>query len=476
MVGKKMNNENTIWNGRASLTSFPSSFPLFSFLPFVFLSCLRLCSFAPLRENSRRRAAEYAVLSICVIGLFAASVAARDFDRFRGPNGSGASEAEGVPVTWGDSDYLWKAKLPGAGHSSPVAWDNRVYATSTDDDATKFVSCFKAADGSELWKRTFPGKTYSKNALNGFADATPALDKNHIYLLWATPDEYTVVALDQQTGKDAWRRNLGPFTSQHGSAASPIVFEDLLIVPDDQDGTSSVIALDCASGKTRWTAPRHSTITSYSTPIIYAGQAGTPELVLTSNAHGFSSLDPHTGKLNWELPVMKYRAVGSPIVAAGLIFAACGEGGIGRQMFAVQPPDAAKEQAAKVAYNIDGKLPYVVTPVAYGKLIFLWTDQGLVSCLDAATGKKVWQQQVAGRYYGSPIRIRDRLYCISRDGQVTVIAAADKFKLLGRTNLGEGSQGTPAVGGGILYLRTDTQLLAVGKNHLATNQKPAVLP
>ncbi len=289
------------------------------------------------------------------------------------------------------------------------------------------------------------------------------LDIDHLYLAWTTPEEYTIVALDQQTGKDVWRRNLGPFTAQHGSAASPIVFEDLLIVPDDQDGASSVIALDWATGKTRWTTPRRTTKASYSAPIIYSGQTGAAELILTSHAHGISSFDPHSGKLNWELPVMEYRTVGSPIVAGGLIFAACGEGGGGQQMFAVQPPHAAKKQPAKVAYKVEAKLPYVVTPVAYGTLIFLWADQGIISCLDAVTGKRLWQQRVEGNYYGSPIRIRDHLYGVSREGQVVVVAAADKFKLLGETKLGEGSQSTPAVSGRVLFLRTESHLLAVGR-------------
>ncbi len=391
------------------------------------------------------------------------SLGAQEWSRFRGPNGSGECDADGIPASWGEKDYLWKVKLPGTGHSSPVAWDHRVYATSSDDaDGTRFVSCLKLADGSDVWKRNFPGKVYKKNVLNSFAAATPAVDKDHIYLAWATPEQYTIVALDQQTGKDAWQRNLGPFASQHGSGASPIVFENLLIVPNDQDGASSLVALDCATGKTRWTAPRRTTKTAYSTPIVYPGQGGSPELILTSDAHGISSFDPHSGKLNWELPVMKNRTVGSPILAAGLIFAASGEGGNGKQMFAVQPPRAGKKQAATIAYNVDAKLPYVVTPVARGTLIFLWSDQGIVSCLDAATGKQRWQQRVGGNYYGSPIRIRDRLYCISREGQVVVIAAADKYKLLGETKLGEPSQSTPAVSGGVLLLRTESQLLAVG--------------
>jgi outer membrane protein assembly factor BamB len=389
----------------------------------------------------------------------------QEWSRFRGPNGAGACEADGIPATWGEKDYLWKVKLPGTGHSSPVVWDKRVYVTSSNDtDAAQFVSCLNTADGGGVWKRSFPAKVYHKNSLNSFAASTPALDKDHIYLAWASPEEYAVAALDRQTGKDIWRRNLGSFASQHGFAASPIVFEDMLIVPNDQDGASSLVALDCATGKTRWSAPRRSTITAYSTPCIFTRKDGTADLILTSNAHGMSSFDPHAGKLNWELPVLKYRAVGSPIVAGGLIFAACGEGGVGKQMIAVEPPDAARKQPARVAYNIDSKRPYVVTPIACGSLVFLWNDQGIVSCLDAATGKRLWEHRVEGSYYGSPIRVRDRLYAISRDGQVVVIAAANKFKLLGQTELGEPSQSTPAASGGVLFLRTESQLLAVGKH------------
>jgi outer membrane protein assembly factor BamB len=397
------------------------------------------------------------------------SLAGQEWTRFRGPNGTGASEAANIPVTWGEKDYLWKVKLPGTGSSSPIAFDHRVYITSSNEDAAKFVSCLNAADGHEVWNRSFGGTTYPINTLNGFASATPAVDKDRLYVVWTTPGEYAVLALDRVTGKDVWRRNLGPFISQHGSGASPILFEDMLIVPNDQDGVSSVIALECATGKTRWTAPRRSTIAAYSTPFIFRQQDGAPELILTSNAHGFSSIDPGSGKLNWEVSVTlaKHRPVGSPIQAGGLIFAAFGEGGLGKEMFAVQLPDAAKKQPAKVAYNVKAKLPYVVTPLAFGKWIFLWNDQGIVSCLDASTGKQVWQHQVEGKYYGSPIRIRDRIYAVSREGQVVVIAAADKFKLLGQTQLGEPSQSTPAVSDGVLLLRTDSQLLAVGKTKTA---------
>lgn len=197
--------------------------------------------------------------------------------------------------------------------------------------------------------------------------------------------------------------------------------------------------------------------------MVYHGekQDGAPQLILTSWSHGITSLDPRTGKLNWDLPVLKYRCVASPVVAAGLIFVTCGEGGGGKQMLAVRPGDPDKKSEAKVAYEVNAKLPYVVTPVARGNLIFLWTDSGIVSCLDAPTGKTLWQERVGGKYFGSPVRVGDRLYCMSRDGDAVVLAAADRYKLLGRVSLGELSHATPAVAGGVMYLRTQTHLMAI---------------
>ena len=158
---------------------------------------------------------------------------------------------------------------------------------------------------------------------------------------------------------------------------------------------------------------------------------------------------------------MKYRAVGSPMLAEGLIFAACGEGGGGKQMFAVRPGDPQRKIEPKVAYEVNAKLPYVVTPVAHGRLLFLWGDQGQVTCLDAPTGKTLWSQKVKGKFFGSPIRIGERLYCISREGRVFVLAAADAYKPLGEVDLGEPSQSTPAAADGVLYLRTASHVMAV---------------
>jgi len=408
-----------------------------------------------------RRLLAYGLLLICLLPPGGA-VSGQEWTRFRGPNGSGEAAPADIPTTWTQRDYKWRTELAGEGHSSPVLWGNRLYVTAADDDATQRVYCLDAGNGQVAWRTQFPLKVCPKNTLNSFATSTPAVDHERLYVAWATRECYILVALRREDGREAWRRDFGPFEAEHGFGASPIVYEDLVIVPDDQDGRSSVIAVDSASGKTRWIAPRRSRKAAYSTPILYTPPAGPPQLILTSWAHGISSLDPRTGAICWELGVLDYRTVGSPVVAAGLIFAACGEGGGGKQMVAVRSGDRDKKVEAAVAYPIQGKLPYVVTPVARGNLLFLWGDQGIVTCLDAPTGKRLWQERVPGKFFGSPVRVGDRLYAISREGKVVVLAAADQYTLLGVSDLGEPSQSTPAVAGGVMYLRTKSHVMAIG--------------
>jgi outer membrane protein assembly factor BamB len=387
----------------------------------------------------------------------------QEWPRFRGPNGTAVSQATTIPVRWTSDDYRWRVELPGTGYSSPVVWADRLFVTSAmDEDATQILRCLRTSDGGTIWERSFASTTHSKHKFNCYASASPVVDADRVYMAWATPEHYNVVALSQQKGEDVWRRDLGPFVSQHGFGASPILVDDLIIVPNDQDGESSVIALDRATGETRWERKRRTDKAAFSTPCLYQPDQGPPQLILSSSAHGITGLDPSDGAVIWELPVFEKRVVGSPAVAAGLIFASAGEGGVGKQMFAVRPGNPQKGVEAKVAYEITGSLPYVPTPVAHGDLVFLWLDRGVVTCLDAPTGEIAWQERVGGDYFGSPVRVGDRLYCISREGEVVVLAAAREFKVLGRIDLEERSQSTPAIADGVMYLRTVSHLMAIG--------------
>ena len=266
----------------------------------------------------------------------------------------------------------------------------------------------------------------------------------------------------QRPGSRLWRRELGPMAAEHGFGASPIVVGGLLVVPNEQDGPSSIVALDCRTGEVRWTEPRRTEKTAYSTPCLFRPKDGPEQLISTSWAHGVCGLDPKSGKTIWELPLFHYRVVGSPTIVGGLVVAQSGQGGTGKQCVAIRPGEPTKAIQPKLVYEVSGPIPYVPTPVAKGDLLFLWCDGGIVSCLDAPTGKLHWRQRVGGSYFSSPVRVGDRLYNVTRDGQVVVLAASATFAKLGQSPLGEPSQSTPAVSDGVLYLRTLRHLMALG--------------
>jgi outer membrane protein assembly factor BamB len=272
----------------------------------------------------------------------------------------------------------------------------------------------------------------------------------------------TVVKLEQATGKEQWRCKLGAYAAEHAVGASPIVYQDMVIVPNEQDGDSSIVALERQTGKIRWKAERRTEKTAYATPCLYVPENGPAQLIVNSWAHGFSALDPLTGKALWELPIFKNRVVGSPLVCSGLVIGSSGGGGIGRQMFAVRPGEPERGIDAEVVYELKGSLPYVVTPIACGDLLFSWFDKGVVTCLEIASGEVIWKERIGGDYFGSPVCVGGNLYCISREGQVVVLAASRQFEELGRVELGEASHSTPAVAGGVMYLRTKSHIMALG--------------
>jgi len=392
-------------------------------------------------------------------------LAAEEWTRFRGPNGSGVSAATTVPVRWTEKDFNWKVELPGVGHSSPVLWRDRLFVTSAEEKTGKrILLCLRVQDGQTVWSRAFAGERSGKHSDNSFATATPAVDERHVYVCWGNAREYLVVALDHD-GKEVWRADLGSFKSGHGFGPSPIVHEDLLIVPNDQNGDSALYGLERTTGKVRWKVPRQSKA-HYTTPCVFRPGGQPAQLIFTSYEHGITSIDPKTGRVLWELDIFDKRhietAIGSPIVAGDLVLGTCGWLGVRQEVVAVRPPSGADKAQATEVYRIDRSAPLCTTPLVQGDLLFLWSDGGIVTCADLATGKVHWSERVPGSYYTSPVCVGDRLYGISRDGEAVVLAVSKRFELLARNPLGEGSHSTPAVADGRMYLRTFSHLISLG--------------
>jgi outer membrane protein assembly factor BamB len=277
--------------------------------------------------------------------------------------------------------------------------------------------------------------------------------------MFADSEKLLVAAWDFD-GKHAWTKDLGSYESEHGLGASPIVQDGLLIIPNDQVGPSSLIALNPENGDVVWSAERPAGKTGYSTPVIAKGSGSDPQVICITEASGVTSHDLRTGKLNWQTEKLPMRTVASPIVADGLVFATCGEGGNGKYFAAVRT-DLDSEPASRIVFERKTMLPYVPCLVAKDGLLFLWGDKGILVCLDLSDGSEVWSERIDGAFSGSPICIEDRLYCVTETGEVVVVNAGRQFKELGRTPLGDDCHSTPAVANEHLYLRTFRHVFAI---------------
>lgn len=417
-------------------------------------------------QRRRRYGTGSACLCALLCGL-SATVAAQEWTRFRGPNGTGASEATTIPVQWTPADYRWHVKLPGVGHSSPVVWGDQVFVLSADAvDATRYLLCIDAVSGRVRWQRSYPSATHLLHPRNTFASPTPAVDADQLYVAWATPDEVTLRALDH-AGQDRWTRQLGPWVGQHGFGSSPIVYQQLVVLvnsqqakdlnPGQQPGQSRVMAFDRLTGETRWTTPRTTTVVSYSTPCLYQPADGPAQLICCNMGDGIYSLDPLTGQPLWANPVFTMRTVASPLIVDDLVLASNGSGG-----FSSNYLTAVRAADGETVFDEIKRVGYVTTPIAYGELVFSYYDSGFVHCLEASSGKQHWFKRLTSGFSGSPVRVRDKLYCIDDEGTVIVLAADREFRELARNPLGERSRSTPAISGGRMFLRTESQLFCVG--------------
>jgi len=440
-----------------------------------FNECVSILA-AMLNADLRNRTKHLFYLSLAAFFSVAASGLDQEWTRFRGPNGSGISHAKNIPSKISDSDLSWKIELPGTGHSSPALWGERVFLTCTGDKAGGIsVLGLGAKDGATIWKHDFPLSPFPRHSFNSFASSTPAVDSERVYVVWNEPEHYSLTALDH-AGKQVWQRDFGPFISQHGCGASPIICDDKVILPDFQDdpkfvegpmpdrrvGKSAIIAVNAKTGETIWQTPRRSTVIAYSTPCLFEPKNGRRALICNSQSHGISALDPDTGKVLWEYEeAFDKRSVSSPVVAGDLILGSCGSGAGGSRVVAVKAPSAIGGKPER-AYEIKKSASYVPTGVVMGELAWLCSDAGIITCFNARTGDVRYQERIGGNYFASPVWADGRLICVSKAGEIIVVEASDKFNLLSRYPLNETCESTPALALDRLFVRTEKHLRCFG--------------
>lgn len=346
---------------------------------------------------------------ICLLLLPPIHVQADEWSRFRGPNGGGLGEDVVVPAD--GKTFVWKTKLAGKGHSSPVLCGNRIFVTSgVEATATGFLQCLDAASGKEVWRRDIPGKKLARHEDNSLASSTPAVTSSHLVSCWAHSGELVIVAHDHD-GNARWKTNLGPFRGGHGFGVSPIVEDEVVLIANDGPSESFLSGIDLATGGLIWKVPRQCR-SHYATPCVLRRQGEPTQVLCVTYEHGLSSVDARTGKLRWELDIFDKRhvesSIASPIVAGDLVLASSGWLGVRQEIVAVKLGTVAPAKDS-IVYRVDKAAPLVPTPVVHDGLLFSWNDRGVVACLELATGKEHWRERVPGTYYGSPVCAADKL-------------------------------------------------------------------
>lgn len=388
-----------------------------------------------------------------------------NWPRFRGPNGTGVSDAKTIPTTITEKDIRWKTRLPGVGHSSPVTWGDTLFVTSGDaDTGAQRVHALAVGTGKILWTKNFASQTFRMHRFNAYAAASCAVDAERVYFVLTSKTDRQLIALTHD-GNEVWRYALGGYDAKHGSGTSPIVHNGLVVMANDQIGKGFLVAVDAATGKQKWKINRPAGNAAYATPCLIGEGAGA-SLVFASQESGIAAVNPGTGEVNWQLNngLFPKRVVSSPVIADGKIVISCGQGGGGEFLVAVAP-NGGKPQAA---WKLDRTAPYVPTAVYTDGLLFVISDGGIGTCLDPADGKIKWQQRLGGNgYYASLVAVNGVVYAVGRDGKIITYRAADTFEKLGTGDLGEEAYATPAIAGGRMFLRSVSHVTCIGGQPVA---------
>lgn len=402
---------------------------------------------------------------VVVAALLTARVvaAADEWPQFRGPDGQGRAAARGLPLTWSDTEnVVWKLPLPGRGWSSPVISGNRIWMTTADDEGHSLRAlCVDRATGKLVYDGDVfrPETPVELNAKNSHASPTPLVEGNRVWVHFGTMG---TACLDGETGNILWRSEALKLDHKEGPGSSPILFEELFIVHCDGQDVQYIAALDKNSGELVWKTDRTGAKNpngdfrkAYATPLVVEVD-GRPELVSTG-ADRVYGYDPRTGEELWWIDYQGFSNVPRPIAGNGLVYICTGY--MKPQLWAIRPGGRGDVTATHVVWKRPDMVPANSSPILLGNRIYMASDRGVASCVDAATGEEIAKTRVGGNYSASPIAADGRIYFASEQGATTVIADDGAMTILAVNEFpNQLLMASPAAVGKELYLRSDTHL------------------
>ena len=436
------------------------------------------------------------LLVAAVLAGSSVTLSAQDWPQWRGP-GSGAVATGGpLPTTWSaTSGVAWRATLDGLGTSSPIVVGERVIVTgqrgrvpvasgapslARDDQSLAareralgggrageeastvelVVQVFDRRTGAPLWRHVTPaaGPFPDVHEKHNLATPTPVSDGERVYAWFGNGQ---VVALDL-AGKPVWSRHLaqdyGAFDAQWGHGSSPVRYRDLIVFLCDRRSNAVLVALDASTGTERWKAVRGAGRVSHSTPLVVAGPQG-DELLVNSSAR-IDAYDPATGTLLWHTGTERQTPIPSAVFHDGRIFLS--RGYRNSDVLAIRPGGRGDVTATHVDWTAPNGASYVPSIVHYDGLVYMTNEIGIVTCIDARTGERVWRHRLDAVFFASPIAGDGKIYFVAETGETVVLKAGRTPEVLARNDLGERFLASPAASGGRLFLRSDRTLFAVG--------------
>lgn len=404
------------------------------------------------------------LLIVSISFLLSGPAAAEDWPQFRGPTGDGVSASKNVPTEWSATDHVaWKQPIPGAGWSSPVLSNGKLYLTTavTDDEEQTSLRalCVDAANGDIVWDtelfRPEGSSARLMHSKNSLASPTPYLDGDRFYVHFG---HMGTAALDLN-GNAIWRQSAFSYNPLHGNGGSPIVVDELLVFSCDGLEDPFLAALDRSTGDIRWKTPRNTPAKktfSFSTPIKIEND-GQQQII--SQGSGFvGGYDPADGREIWRVLYGEgYSVVPRPVFAHGLLFVSSGyERPI---LYAIDPKGARGDATdAHIVWQHEKGAPLTPSVLVVGDELYFVSDKGVACCVDARTDKLHWTKRLGGDYSASPILADGRIYFLSEDGVATVVKAAKEFESLATNDLGERTLASPIATDGALFIRSESHL------------------
>jgi outer membrane protein assembly factor BamB len=421
-----------------------------------------------------------------------------NWPRWRGPLGTGGSPDTGLPTEWSAaSNIAWKAPLRGLGVSSPIVWGDRVFVTyqiganplrpgnhptlvqngdpvaageiplggkriegGSDAKISLVVGAFDRATGKSAWEYEFAaeGNLPQTHQKNNLATSSPVTDGERVYAWFGSGQ---IVALDM-SGKPVWQRHLaqeyGGFNLSWGPSSSPLIYEDRLILICYHSSSAYLLALDKRTGKELWRTERGDGVISYTTPVVIDGPSG-PELIV-NNSEGVEGHDPATGERLWFFEESNRFPIPAPIEGDGVAYLS--RGYRSGPYMAIRAGGRGDISKTHVPWRADTGAPYVSSLVYYQGLLYMGNGLGIVTCIDAETGERVWQERLGGVYTASPVAADGKIYLVSETGETLVVRAGRSPEVLARNGLGEQVIASPAIAGGQLFVRTSHHIFAIG--------------